>query len=278
LDGLVDRSYQLVLGKELALDLGVAVGDQVTLVAPNVAATPVGMMPRLKRFSVAGIFEVGMGEYDRGIALVSMTDAARVMRLGDQVTGVRLKMQDLYRAPTVSRQVAVSLPSVYRVVDWTMRHRNFFQALQMEKRMMSIILFLIVAVAAFNIVSTLVMMVTDKQSDIAILRTLGFGSGEVMWVFITQGTLIGLVGTLLGLAAGIPLAFNLEAFVAWIEGLFGIRFLDPNIYYISRLPSDVQWADVSAVASGAFLLSLLATLYPAWRAGRTQPVEALRYE
>ncbi len=278
MEGLEKGNYNIVLGRELALVLGVGVGDKVTVVTPQVRVTPVGAMPRLKRFTVNGIFEVGMGEYDRGVALVHIEDAAKLLRLGSGVTGVRLKLDDLYLAPRVSRELANQLPGVYRVSDWTHQHRNFFSALRTEKRMMGLILFLIVAVAAFNIVSTLVMVVTDKQSDIAILRTLGASPGTVMGIFVVQGATIGVIGTLLGIIGGILLALNLEKIVQFIEQSFEVSFLDPNIYYISSLPSDLQWRDVGLISVTAFFLTLLATLYPAWRASRTQPAEALRYE
>lgn len=278
LDDLAPGEFDIILGAELANAVGVRVGDKVTVVTPEVAVTPAGMVPRFKRFQVIGIFEVGMGEYDRGVALVHRDAAAKLVRLGSDVTGVRLKLDDLYQAPRIAREIAQSLPGYYRVRDWTQQHRNFFSALQTEKRMMGIILFLIVAVAAFNIVSALVMVVTDKQSDIAILRTLGVSPGGVMAVFIIQGTAIGLVGTLLGIVGGVALAFNVEVIVAVIERAFDIRFLDPNIYYISRLPSDLHWADVWLISGSAFVLTVLATLYPAWRAARTHPAEALRYE
>jgi len=278
LEDLAPGEFDIILGAELANAVGVRVGDKVTVVTPEVAVTPAGMVPRFKRFQVVGIFEVGMGEYDRGVALVHRDAAAKLVRLGSDVTGVRLKLDDLYQAPRIAREIAQSLPGYYRVRDWTQQHRNFFSALQTEKRMMAIILFLIVAVAAFNIVSALVMVVTDKQSDIAILRTLGVSPGGVMAVFIIQGTAIGLVGTLLGIVGGVALAFNVEEIVAAIERAFDIRFLDPNIYYISRLPSDLHWADVWLISGSAFVLTVLATLYPAWRAARTHPAEALRYE
>lgn len=270
--------FDIILGRELAQLLGVGVGDKVTVVTPQIRVTPAGAMPRLKRFTVSGIFEVGMGEYDRGLALIHMQDAAKLLKLGDGVTGVRLKLDDLYLAPAVSRELASQLPGVYRVSDWTFQHRNFFSALHTEKRMMSLILFLIVAVAAFNIVSTLVMVVTDKQSDIAILRTLGISPRSVMSIFVIQGATIGFIGTLLGIGGGILLSLNLEAIVQGIERLFNVNFLDPNIYYISSLPSDLHWDDVGLISISAFLITLLATLYPAWRASRTQPAEALRYE
>ncbi len=275
---LEEGSFHIILGRELAAVLGVWVGDHVTVVTPTVSITPAGTMPRLKRFLVTGIFEVGMGDYDRGVALVHMRDAAKLLRLGDAVTGVRLKLDDLYLAPEVSRELASKLPGLFNVSDWTQQHRNFFSALRTEKRMMGLILFLIVAVAAFNIVSTLVMVVTDKQSDIAILRTLGATPRTIMGIFIVQGVTIGLFGTLLGIAGGIALALNLEAIVKAIESIWKIDFLDPNIYYISDLPSDMHWSDVSMVGISAFTITLLATIYPAWRAARVKPAEALRYE
>jgi lipoprotein-releasing system permease protein len=266
------------LGRELALMLGVQMGDKVTVVTPEINVSPAGLMPRMKRFTVVGIFEVGMSEYDRAMGLLHLADAAKLMRLDDAVSGVRLKLKDMWDAPMTARTLAWSLGGYYLVTDWTMQHRNFFAALRTEKRMMGIILFLIVAVAAFNIVSALVMVVTDKQSDIAILRTLGASPRSVMSIFIVQGITIGLVGSLLGMLLGVLLALNVEGIVAWIEALFSIKFLDPSIYYISQLPSDVQWSDVGLIGIGAFLLSLLATLYPSWRAARVQPAEALRYE
>jgi lipoprotein-releasing system permease protein len=278
LDVLEGGQYGIILGKELAYRLGVSVGDKVTVVTPQVRVTPAGAMPRLKRFSVSGIFEVGMGDYDGGLAIIHIEDAAKLLRLGDGVTGVRLKLDDMFLAPQVSRELANKLPGNYLVRDWTYQHRNFFSALRTEKRMMSLILFLIVAVAAFNIVSTLVMVVTDKQSDIAILRTLGISPGSVMGIFMVQGATIGFIGTLLGIAGGIVLSLNLEEIVQSIERALDIDFLDPNVYYISTLPSDLHWDDVTMISLSAFVITLLATLYPAWRASRTQPAEALRYE
>jgi lipoprotein-releasing system permease protein len=278
LELLAPKEYGIVLGKELAYTLGVGTGDKVTVVTPRLRVTPAGAMPRLKRFTVRGIFEVGMGEYDSGVALVHLRDSTTLLNIKQGVTGIRLKLEDLYEAPRISRELANRLPGVYRVSDWTYQHRNFFSALRTEKRMMGLILFLIIAVAAFNIVSTLVMAVTDKQSDIAILRTLGASPGTIMGVFIIQGATIGIAGTLLGVIGGIALSLNLEQIVQWIEHTFGFDFLDPNIYYISTLPSDLHWDDVGAVSLSAFVITLLATLYPAWRASRVQPAEALRYE
>jgi lipoprotein-releasing system permease protein len=278
IDHLTPGSFGIILGRELALILGVGVGDKVTLVTPQINVTPAGIMPRLKRFDVVGIFEVGMGDYDRGVAILHIEDAAKLMRLKDAISGVRLKLDDLYLAPQVSRDLALEMGGYYRISDWTMQHRNFFAALQTEKRMMTIILSLIVAVAAFNIISTMVMVVTDKQSEIAILRTLGASPGTVMGIFIVQGATLGVIGNLLGIISGVRVAYNVEDIVSRIEKALGIEFLDPQIYYISQLPSDPQLGDILFIGIGALIITLLATLYPAWRAARTQPAEALRYE
>jgi lipoprotein-releasing system permease protein len=277
-DDLVPDSFNIILGSELAAVLGVTVGDKVTVVTPQVSATPVGVMPRLKAFNLVGLFEVGMADYDRGAGFMHMADAARLMRLGDNAEGVRIKLIDMFDAPLVAREIAYTLDGAYRVSDWTQAHRNFFAALRTEKRMMTIILFLIVAVAAFNIVSTLVMVVTDKRADIAVLRTLGASPGRIMAIFMVQGTAIGFAGTVLGVVGGVLLGWNVEPIVASIEQVFGVQFLDPSIYYISALPSDVRLSDVVRIGGGAFLMSVFATLYPAWRASRTDPAEALRYE
>lgn len=277
-DDLTAGSYNIVLGQELAAYLGVGVGDKITVVTPNVTATPIGVMPRLKAFTVSGLFAVGMSDYDRYAGFMHLADAAKLLRLGDGVTGLRLKLTNVMEAPRLSQEIAYDLGGTYRVIDWTEHHKNFFAALHTEKRMMSIILFLIVAVAAFNIVSTLVMVVTDKRADIAILRTLGASPGRIMAIFMVQGTTIGAVGTLLGIVVGILLALNVSPIVGGIESLFHVHFLDPNIYYISEMPSDLHAQDVIWVSVGAFLMSVVATLYPAWRAARTDPAEALRYE
>lgn len=278
LDDLQPGSYRIILGSDLAYSLGVRVGDQVTMVTPQANFSPAGVLPRLRRFQVSGIFHVGMYEYDRSVALVNIEDAARLFKLGDGVTGVRLKLVDLFKAPFVSRELADRIPGNLRVEDWTRQHANFFRAIQTEKRVMFIILTLIVAVAAFNIVSTLVMVVTDKRADIAILRTLGATPGMILRIFMIQGALIGFLGTALGIISGVALALNVETIVPAIEKKFGVQFMPADIYYISDLPSKLNWADVWQIGVVAFLLSFVATLYPAWRASRTQPAEALRYE
>ncbi|MCB1736346.1 MAG: lipoprotein-releasing ABC transporter permease subunit [Gammaproteobacteria bacterium] len=278
LDDLQPGAFNIVLGVELAAKLNVYVGSKVTLVAPQLSATPVGVAPRFKRFTVSGLFEVGMYEYDSGLALIHMDDAATLYRMGDEVTGVRMKITDMFRAPWVVREAARGLPDTYYVTDWTRKHANFFKAIRTEKTVMFVILMLIVAVAAFNIVSTLVMVVTDKQSDIAILRTLGLSPGRVMAIFTVQGTVIGVIGTLLGLIGGVALALNVETIVPAIEQAFGVQFMPADVYYISELPSELHVGDVIWICGMSLALSLLATLYPAWRASRTQPAEALRYE
>lgn len=278
MDRLQDGAYGIVLGKELAAALGAGVGDRVTLVTPQASVTPAGVMPRIRRLEVVGVFEVGMYEYDRSTAFVHLDDARRIFQMGDEITGLRLRMDDLMRAPLIARQVAADLGGSYWVSDWTRQHANFFRAVRTEKTVMFIILSLIVAVAAFNIVSTLVMVVTDKQADIAILRTLGLSPASVMGVFMVQGTLIGFIGTTVGVILGVLLALNVETIVPAIEQLLGYQFLAPDVYYISDLPSELRTFDVVRVGSLAFAVTVLATLYPAWRASRTQPAEALRYE
>jgi lipoprotein-releasing system permease protein len=278
LDDLQAGEYRIILGNELAYSLGASVGDQITMVTPQANFSPAGILPRLRRFRVTGIFDVGMYEYDRGVALVHMEDAARLFKLDNAITGIRLKLQDLFKAPLVSRQLAGQLGDDLRVEDWTRQHANFFRAVQTEKRVMFVILTLIVAVAAFNIVSTLVMVVTDKRADIAILRTLGATPGVILRIFMIQGALIGLLGTALGIVGGVALAINVETIVPAIEQAFGVQFMPADVYYISDVPSKLNWPDVWQIGTVAFLLSFLATLYPSWRASRTQPAEALRYE
>ena len=278
LDDLKQGSFNIILGRELAFALHVSVGDKVTMLVPKFTATPAGSVPRMKRFTVSGIFNVGMGEYDRGVAMVAMKDLAKLLRMGDAVSGIRLKLDDLYQARQVSRELALTFNGYFRVTDWTDQHRNFFSALKMEKRMMGLLLFFIVVIAAFNIVATLVMVVVDKRADIAILKTFGAAPRQIMYIFIVQGSVIGFVGTLIGVIFGVALALNVEQVVGWIESLFHVQFIDPSVYYISMLPSDLHWDDVALVGGGSFLCSFLMTLYPAWNAYRTLPAEALRYE
>ncbi len=278
LEDLTPGGYRIVLGAELARMLGVIPGDRVILVAPEATVTPAGILPKLRRFTVSGIFEVGMGDYDRGVALMHLDDARRLFRLGDAVTGLRLKLADLFQAPWVAHELTRALGGRYWVQDWTRQYANYFRAVRMEKTMMFIILALIIGVAAFNIVSTLVMLVTDKQADIAILRTLGLTPARVMGIFVVQGSTIGLLGTALGIVGGVVLALNVERIVPFIERMMGRKLLPPDVYYISELPSQLQWSDVWQVAGLAFALAVGATLYPAWRAARVQPAEALRYE
>lgn len=270
-------NFDVIIGVELARALGVSAGDKVTLVAPQANTTPAGIIPRLKRFTVIGIFEVGMHEFDSALALMHLEDARRLFR-NNGINGLRIMTTDIFTAPRLSRELVATLPGQYRVIDWTQRHANFFRALKTEKTVMFVILTLIVAVAAFNIISTLVMVVTDKQADIAVLRTLGASPGTIMHIFIIQGVVIGAVGILLGVLGGVWLATNVETIVPAIENFFQVKFLSPDVYYISEVPSDLHWADVTVIGTVAFLFCLGATIYPALRAARTQPAEALRYE
>jgi lipoprotein-releasing system permease protein len=277
-DGLEAGAYHIVIGSELAETLGARLGDKITLITPQATVTPAGVLPRLRRFEIVGVFKVGMSEYDRSVAFIHIEDAAKLFETGTAVSGLRLKLRDLLKAPFVAKRLETELQGRYWISDWTQQNANFFRAVAIEKTMMFIILMLIVAVAAFNIVSTLVMVVTDKQADIAILRTLGLTPGRVMGVFMVQGSTIGIFGTLLGVTGGVLLALNLQEMVQWLEHLLGIKFLSPDVYYISELPSDLQIRDVVRIAALALSLSFAATIYPAWRASRTQPAEALRYE
>jgi len=278
LTDLKPGKFGVILGQDLARILGVHVGDKVTMVTPSANVTPAGIAPRLKRFKVVGIFFLGMYEYDSTMALIHLKDAQRLFRMKGQVTGVRAKLQDLFAAPLTREELQDNALSEYWVRDWSSYHANWFRAVKIEKRMIFLLLLLIVAVAAFNIVSTLVMVVTDKQSDIAILRTLGASPRSIMSIFMVQGAIIGFIGTLVGTVGGVSLSLNLDVVVPFIEGLLGIRILDPAVYYISVLPSDLHWDDVWTICIISLVLGLVATLYPAWRASKTQPAEALRYE
>jgi len=269
--------FGIVLGAELARALGLRVGESVVLITPQGTVTPAGTLPRVRSFRVVGIFEIGMYEFDSGLALTHLDDARRLYRV-EGVSGVRLKLDDLFAAPTVARRIAQTLPAAVDVRDWTQSHANFFRAVAIEKRVMFIILTLIVAVAAFNIVSAQVMVVTDKQADIAILRTLGASPSSILAIFVIQGALIGVIGTLIGVAGGIALAANIDVVVPAIERALSIQFLDKSVYYISELPSQLLKGDVMTIAGIALVLALVATLYPAWKAARVNPAAALRYE
>lgn len=278
LEDLTPGSWRIILGATLARELGVSRGDEVVVIVPEGSATPEGVVPRMRKFSVIGTFESGMYEFDRGLALTNIGDAARLYRLGDEVTGVRLALADPRQAPQVVRELALALGGGFYVSDWTRTHANFFQSIELTKGMMFIILLIIVGVAAFNIVSTLVMIVKEKQGDIALLRTLGATPADILRTFAIQGVLIGLAGTIAGALLGIVLADNVEAIVRGIEQLFGVQFMDAKVYFMTDLPAYVEWRDVLQVTGVAFVLCAIATIYPAWRASRTQPAEALRHE
>jgi len=275
---LKPKAYSMILGSELAASLGVSVGDKITLIAPQGSFSPVGMVPRIKRFTVSGIFTAGMHEYDSALAIIHIRDAQKVFKYKEAVGALQLKIEDLFDVFRVRQDLGVELPQPLYVRDWTQQHANFFKAIDMEKRMMFIVLALIIMVAAFNIVSTMVMVVTDKQGDIAVLRTLGATPLAIQSIFMIQGLVIGLTGALLGLLGGVSLALNIDVIIPFIENLLGFKFFPADVYYISSIPSKLVWNDVWYVTSLAFVLTLLATLYPAWKASKVQPAEALRYE
>ena len=275
---LVPGEFGIVLGSELARALRATTGDKLTLLAPQGLVTPAAILPRVKQFRVVGIFEVGMFEFDSGLALVHMGDAQKLYRMDDRVTGVRLKVDDLFAAPRIGRELLRFLDTDAWVSDWTRSHANFFRAVEIEKRMMFLILLLIVAVAAFNIVSTLVMAVTDKRADIAILRTLGASPRSIMAIFMVQGAASGVIGTLAGMVLGLAVAFNIGVIVPAIERALHMSFLPSSIYLISRMPSDPQSGDIVPIVLISLALAFVATIYPSWRASRVQPAEALRYE
>ena len=278
LSDLKAGEFNIVLGSELARSLHAFPGDKVVLIAPQGQVTPAGIVPRLKQFKLVGTFESGYFEFDNGLALIHLADAQKLYRMEDKVSGVRLKLDDLFAAPKVSRELTQMISADAYISDWTRSHANFFKAIEIEKRVMFVILFLIVAVAAFNIVSTLVMVVTDKQSDIAILRTLGAAPRSIMQIFMVQGSLIGIFGTLIGVIGGVLLAKNIDVVVPFLERVFHVTFIDKSVYQIGELPSELLWPDVGLIALVSFVLTLLATLYPSYTAARIKPAEALRYE
>ena len=270
--------FNIVLGRELAVWLGVGLGDDVIVTLADFRSSPVGGVQTMKRFKVSGIFEAGYNEFDKGLAVVNLSDLQRLLRMGEGVTGVRLKLHDMDQAFDVGRELALKLKGPYRVSDWTQDNANLFRALKMEKTVMAILLSLIIAMGAFNLVSSQVMLVTDKQADIAILRTLGLTPRQVMQVFMVQGSLIGIIGTISGVIGGILLTLNLDRILGGIEDVFGVQLLPEDVYYITGLPTDLQTSDVITIACVALAMAFVATLYPAWRAARTAPAEALRYE
>jgi lipoprotein-releasing system permease protein len=278
LGSLQPGEFNIVLGIELARALQVGVGDKVTVTLAQGIVTPAGVVPRTKRFVVSGLYRVGMFEFDRRLAFINIGDAQKLYRKRDAVTGIRLAVTEIFEAPAIVREVALAHGEVVLVNDWTRRHVNFFRSIQITKSILFVILLLVIAVAAFNIVSTLVMVVKDKQSDIAILRTAGARKSSILKIFITQGSVIGVVGTAAGALFGILLAVNLETIVASLESIFGIKFLAADVYFISDLPSDLRVADVLQISFMALALSLISTVYPSWVAARTAPAEALRYD
>ena len=277
LDVLEPGEFNIIIGELLARQLQVSLGDKVTVVLPEASLTPAGVFPRLKRFTVRGVFKVG-ADLDSTLTMIHMSDGAKILRMNDSVHGLRLKMENLLDAPKVAREIAYDLDAGFYSVDWTRTHGNLFQAIKMEKTMIGLLLMVIVAVAAFNIISTLVMVVTDKKADIAILRTMGATPKAIMSIFIVQGAYIGVIGTLVGTAIGILLSLNVSEIIQGIEALMKTQFLNPDVYFISDLPSQLLMDDVLVVTGSALVMSLLATLYPAWRASKVQPAEALRYE
>ncbi len=273
---LVAGKYRVVLGKDLAEEIGAKVGDRVVVIVPQGDVTPVGVMPRMRAFEVVGIIAVGMYEYDRRIALFAMQDVAKLLRMGDDISGFRLNLADMYAAPRVVRDAAVALGGSYLVEDWTTQHANFFRSIEITKRILFIMLSAVVAVAAFNIVSTMVMVVKSKRRDIAILRTLGSSPRSILSIFVVQGSLIGTLGIALGVILGVLIAANLQTLVHGLEDVVGFKFLDARVYFMSDLPAHVRLSDVVEICVFAFVLACMSTLYPAWRAARLLPAESLR--
>lgn len=275
-DDLVAGEFRIVMGRLLARQLGLALGDKVRVTLPDIRVTPAGIFPRVRRFTLVGVFEVG-AQMDQSLAMIHLDDARRLFRV-EGVQGLQLQVSDIYRAAPVLSELASELGNDYRVRDWSQTQGSLFQAVKMEKLVIAVLLGIIIAVAAFNIVSSLVLMVADKRSDIAVLRTLGMSARQIMAVFVVQGSAVGIAGTAIGAVLGCLLALNIGALVAFIESLLGLRIFDPAVYFISHLPSELMWQDVASICGVALLLSFLATLYPAWRAAKIEPAEALRYE
>lgn len=273
------QHFGIILGRGLALNLGVGVGDKVTIMVPQATVTPAGMLPRFKRFTVAGIFSAGTGfNFDTKLAFIHLEDAQKLMQLGNDVSGLKLKINNVYQAPFLSKELAAKLGEEYEVGNWTQQFGDFFQAVKMEKNMMFLILLLIIAVAAFNLVSSLVMVVNDKQAEIAILRTIGATPGTILWIFIVQGMMVGIVGTMLGLLGGVVLAMNATTIVNALQTFFNVHLLSSSIYFVDYLPSKILWSDLWHICVVALLMSFVATIYPAWRASKTVIAEALHYE
>lgn len=279
LTDLKPNQFGIILGEELANRLNALVGDKITVMIPQATLSPAGVIPRFKRFTITGIFKAGSGfGFDAGLAFINLEDAQKLFQLGSTVTALYLNVNDVYAAPKISEQLAERLGPTARVMNWTQQFGEYFHAVSLEKTMMFFILLLIIAVAVFNLVCTLVMVVNEKEADIAILRTFGATPKMIMSIFIVQGAIVGVVGTLLGVIGGVALATNVTTVVNWIEHIFHVQFLSSSVYFVNYLPSELEWGDVMRISFAALSLSLLATLYPAWRASRTEPVEALRYE
>ncbi len=278
LEDLVAGQYGLLIGQTLADELQVGVGEKVLVMVPQANVTPAGVVPRMRRFTISGIFSAGMHEYDRGLVFAHLKDAQALYRMGNDVTGLRLRLTDMFEAPRAVRDIALELGGGVYITDWTRQHSNFFRSIKLTKTVMFVILLLVVAVAAFNIVSTLYMVVKDKSADIAIMRTIGASPGSITRIFVVQGIIIGVIGVLLGLFLGVTLALNLEDIVRWLEATFNTTLVSADVYYISDLPAQIRPGDLIRICTTALLLTLLSTLYPAWRASLTQPAEALRHE
>jgi lipoprotein-releasing system permease protein len=277
-NSLVPRDYGIVLGVEVAAALGVIPGDKVTVIVPQVQVTPAGILPRLKRFTVTGIYQIGHPEYDGMTGFIELSDASRLFRLGDNIGGIRLKLDNLFAAPAIGHELQTQLGEEFEVVDWSEEHGSFFRAVKTERIAMTLILFLVVCVALFNLVASLMMAVNDKESDIAILRTFGMSSQRIMRIFMIQGSIIGVFGTLVGVGLGVWLSLNIDTVIPFLENTFGFKIFSSDVFYISEIPSDLRWNNVIWIGVASLIASVLATIYPAWRASQIQPAESLRYE